>query len=398
MAQRRGEEDDLRGQCAAAVQAGGVIVARARPPFRADQVGSLIRPPELLAARQAWSNGQASAEELERIQHATIRDVVRRQEEVGLQAVTDGEFNRASWHTDFLLKFDNVQAAASKFAVHFHSEKGDTEGRPHTVQVVGKLGRPRGLFVDDFKFLQSVARAVPKITLPSPSLMHFRGGREAIDAAAYPDLSEFYRDLARVYREEIADLADAGCRYLQLDEVNFAYLCDPALREDVRRNIGEDPATLPQTYAKLINDSIAGRPPDMTVCMHLCRGNFAGTWMASGGYDPVAEVLFNDVGVDGYFLEYDTERAGGFEPLRFVPKGKTVVLGLVTTKHGRLESNEELERRIEEASRFLPLEQLALSPQCGFASGLAGATMTVEEQFAKLRRVVEVAREVWGDG
>ncbi len=338
-----------------------------------------------------------SAEALEQIQHAAIREVVRRQEEIGLESVTDGEFNRASWHTDFLLKFQNVEPAASKFAVHFHSEKGEVEGRPHTMRVVGKLGRPRGLFVEDFKFLASVARAVPKITLPSPSVMHFRGGRQAIDAAAYPQMSDFYRDLARVYREEIADLAAAGCRYLQLDEVNFAYLCDPALREDVRRNIGEDPAALPKTYAKLINDTISGRPPDMTVCMHLCRGNFAGNWVASGGYDPVAEVLFNEVGVDGYFLEYDTARAGSFEPLRFVPKGKTVVLGLATTKSGRLERKEDLARRIDEASRFLPLEQLGLSPQCGFASGIAGATMSADEQFAKLKLVVDVAREVWGD-
>jgi methionine synthase II (cobalamin-independent) len=316
---------------------------------------------------------------------------------VGLAAVTDGEFNRGSWQSDFLLKFDNVALTESRFSVHFHSEKGETEGRPHTVKVVGKLGRTRGLFVDDFKFLRSVARAVPKITLPSPSVMHFRGGRQGVDAGAYPDMSAFYADLARVYREEIADLGTAGCRYLQLDEVNFAYLCDPRLREDVRRNIGEDPDALPRIYAQLINDTLAGRPDGMRVCMHLCRGNFAGNWMASGGYEPVAEVLFNDVDVDGYFLEYDTDRAGGFEPLRLVPKGKTVVLGLVTTKRAALESQDELKRRIEAASRFLPLEQLALSPQCGFSSGVGGATMTVEEQFAKLRLVVQVAREVWGE-
>jgi 5-methyltetrahydropteroyltriglutamate--homocysteine methyltransferase len=253
------------------------------------------------------------------------------------------------------------------------------------------------LFVEDFKFLRSVTRGVPKITLPSPSVVHFRGGRAAIDAVAYPDISEFYRDLARVYREEIADLAAAGCRYLQLDEVNFAYLCDPALRAEVRRNIGEDPDALPHIYAKLINDAISGRPADMVVCMHLCRGNFAGNWMATGGYEPVADVLFNEVGVEGYFLEYDTARAGGFEPLRLVPRDKTVVLGLVTTKRGTLERKEDLERRIDEASHIIPLEQLALSPQCGFASGIAGATMGAEEQFAKLRLVMDVARDVWGD-
>ncbi len=372
-------------------------MTRTRPPFRADHVGSLVRPAELVAARERRSRGEIGAEELERIQHAAIREVVRRQEEIGLKAVTDGEFNRASWQTDFVLKFENVKPAESKFTIRFHSDRGDTAGRPHTVQVVGKLGRTQPLFVEDFEFLKSVARAEPKITLPSPSVMHFRGGRAAIDATAYPDLSEFYRDLARVYREEIADLAAAGCRYLQLDEVNFAYLCDPALREEVRRNIGEDPDALPHTYAKLINEAIAGRPSDMVVCLHLCRGNFAGNWMASGGYQPVAEVLFNQVNVNGYFLEYDSARAGGFEPLSLVPEGKTVVLGLVTTKQGRLELKEDVERRIDEASRFLPLEQLALSPQCGFASGIAGATMGPQEQFAKLKLIVDVAREVWGE-
>ncbi|HTX25342.1 MAG TPA: 5-methyltetrahydropteroyltriglutamate--homocysteine S-methyltransferase [Steroidobacteraceae bacterium] len=372
-------------------------MSRTPPPFRADQVGSLVRPPELIAARERFGKGEASLEELERIQHAAIREVVARQEEIGLQAVTDGEFNRASWQTDFLLKFANVQPAESRFSMRFHSEKGETEGRPHTVRVVGKLARPRPLFVEDFKFLKSVAHAMPKITVPSPSVVHFRGGRAGIDAEAYPDLAEFYRDLARVYREEIADLAAAGCRYLQLDEVNLAYLCDPELREDVRHNIGENPDVLPRTYAALINDAVAGRPTDMTVCLHLCRGNFAGNWMASGGYEPVAEVLFNEVGVDGYFLEYDTARAGGFEPLRLVPKGKRVVLGLVTTKRGQIERTEDIVRRIDEASRFLPLEQLGLSPQCGFASGIAGATMSTAEQFAKLKLIVEVAREVWGE-
>ena len=371
---------------------------RTRAPFRADHVGSLVRPPELIEARAARSRGELSEEALREVQHEAISGVVRRQEEIGLKAATDGEFNRGSWQTDFVLKIANVEPATPRFSVRFHSEKGDTEGRPHTVRVTGKVSRPQPIFVEDFKFLRSVARAVPKITLPSPSVLHFRGGREGIDAAAYPALETFYQDLARVYREEIADLAAAGCRYLQLDEVNLAYLCDPVLREDVRRNIGEDPTILPRTYARLINEAIRGRPSDMTVCLHLCRGNFAGNWMASGGYDPVAEVLFNEIAVDGYFLEYDSERAGGFEPLKYVPPGKVVVLGLVTTKRPRLESSEELLRRIEEASRVLPLEQLALSPQCGFASGVAGATMSIEEQFAKLERIVEVAEEVWGAG
>ena len=268
--------------------------------------------------------------------------------------------------------------------------------RPHMVSVTGKLARPRPIFVDDFRFLASVTRQTPKITIPSPSVMHFRGGREAISEEAYPDMAEFYADLGRVYREEIGGLADAGCRYLQLDEVNLAYLCDPELRGQVRTNIGEDPEQLTHTYARLINDTIRDRPADMTVCMHLCRGNFQGRWVAEGGYDPVAEAVFNEIEVDGYFMEYDSPRAGSFEPLRFLPKGKTVVLGLVTTKRGQMESRDELKRRIEEASRFAPIEQLCLSPQCGFASGVAGATMGIEDEVRKLELVVETAREVWG--
>jgi 5-methyltetrahydropteroyltriglutamate--homocysteine methyltransferase len=330
------------------------------------------------------------------MQQEAIREVVRRQESLGLKSVTDGEYNRQTWQSDFLLKFDNVEMARSRFTLRFHSEKGETAGTPHTMKVVGPLRRPHGIFVDDYRFLHSVAKATPKITLPSPSVMHFRGGREAIDEQAYPDMDAFYADLAAVYREEIADLADAGCRYVQLDEVNFAYLCDPKLREEVRTNIGEDPDRLPHTYAALINDALRDRPADMAACMHVCRGNFKGNWMAEGGYDPVAEVLFNEIDVDGYFLEFDSPRAGSFAPLRFVPKGKTVVLGLVTTKRGEMEIRDELKRRIDEASRHVPLDQLAISPQCGFSSGIGGNTMGIEEQFAKLRLVVEVAEEVWG--
>jgi 5-methyltetrahydropteroyltriglutamate--homocysteine methyltransferase len=236
---------------------------------------------------------------------------------------------------------------------------------------------------------------MPKLTIPSPSMLHFRGGREVIDRQAYPDLTQFYADLARVYAEEVADLGAAGCRYLQLDEVNFAYLCDPKLRREVQ-SYGEDPDQLPHTYARLINGAIATRPADMTVCMHLCRGNFEGAWLAEGGYEPVAEVLFNEINVTGYFLEYDTSRAGGFAPLRLLPKGKTVVLGLISSKRGALESKDEIKRRIDEAAKYVPLEQLALSPQCGFASGERGNKLTPAEQFAKLSLVVEVAREVWG--
>ena len=368
---------------------------RTKPPFRADQVGSLIRPDALIRAREAAQKNEIPAAELRRIREGAIRDVVRLQEAIGFKAVTDGEFNRGFWQRDFVLKFANVNEMPSKITVRFHSEAGVRERTPAAMQVTGKLSRPQQIFVEDFRFLKSVAKAMPKVTIPSPSVLHFRGGRDAIDKNAYPDLAEFYADLARAYGEEISDLAKAGCRYLQIDEVNLAYLCDPALRREVA-NIGEDPATLPKTYAKLLNDSIAGRPADMTVCMHLCRGNFAGAWGAEGGYEPVAELFFNEINVDGYFLEYDSPRAGGFEPLRFLPKGKIAVLGLVTTKSPKLESKDELKRRIDEAARFVPLEQLALSPQCGFSSGIGGNAVTYEDEIKKLRLVVETAREVWG--
>jgi len=370
-----------------------------KPPFRADHVGSLIRPDALIAAREAADKGAMAAAELTRIQQSAIRDVVRLQQEAGLKLATDGEYNRFSWQRDFLLKIGNVKPLASRLTVRFHSAAGTRDHTPPSLQVVGKLSLPEGgIFVDDFKFLKSIAPegVTPKLTIPSPTIVHFRGGREAIDTRAYPQLEAFYDDLAAVYRAEIRALADAGCCYLQIDEVNLAYLCDPELRRQVA-NIGEDPDTLPQTYAKLLNASIAGRPADMTICMHLCRGNFAGAWIAEGGYEPIAELLFNEIGVDGYFLEYDSPRAGGFAPLRFLPKGKTAVLGLVTTKSPKMETKSELKQRVEEASRHVPLDQLALSPQCGFSSGIGGNAMTVGDEVAKLRLVVETAREVWGE-
>jgi 5-methyltetrahydropteroyltriglutamate--homocysteine methyltransferase len=368
---------------------------RSTPPYRADHVGSLIRPDALLVARQKAANNELSQADLMRIQHEAIRDVVRLQEELGLKVVTDGEFNRQSWQRDFLLRIENVANMPSRLTVRFHSTQGARDHTPPSLKVTGKLARKGGIFVDDFRFLKTVAHATPKVTIPSPTVLHFRGGRDAIDRSAYPDMADFYGDLARVYAQEIADLAAAGCRYLQIDEVNLAYLCDPALRADVA-NIGEDPASLPRTYAKLLNDTIAGRPRDMVVCMHLCRGNFAGSWVAEGGYEPIADLLFNEIGVDGYFLEYDSARAGGFEPLRFLPKGKIAVLGLVTTKSPHMETKDELKRRIDEAARYAPLEQLALSPQCGFSSGIGGNAMTFDDEVAKLKLVVETAREVWG--
>lgn len=379
------------------------MTERTKPPFRADHVGSLIRPDNLIKARTVARDKPVSEQltpeakaELAQIQQAAIREVVAMQEGLGLKVVTDGEYNRTSWQRDFLLKIENVVDAPSKVPIKFHSATGVREHAPPTMAVKGKLGRPAGgMFVEDFKFLKSVAKATPKVTFPSPTVVHFRGGRDVIDAKAYPEIGPFYADLARVYQEEIADLAQAGCRYIQIDEVNLAYLCDPELRKHASA-IGEDPEELPRTYAKLINDSIAKKPKDMAACMHLCRGNFAGHWVAEGGYEPVAEVLFNEMNIDGYFLEYDSDRAGGFEPLRFLPKDKVAVLGLVTTKSPKLETKDELKRRIEAAAKFVPLEQLALSPQCGFSSGIGGETMTVDIEKRKLALIVETARDVWG--
>ena len=373
------------------------MLQRTKPPFRADHVGSLIRPEALIDARAAAQQDATARGELVRVQHAAIREVVRLQQEIGLALATDGEFNRQSWQRDFLLKIGNVKPTAAKLTVRFHSAAGTRDHAPPSLQVVGKLSRPDGIFVDDFAFLASVVPAgvTAKLTIPSPTIVHFRGGREAIDKRAYPEMDAFYADLAAVYRAEIRDLARAGCRYLQIDEVNLAYLCDPELRRQVA-NIGEDPDSLPKTYAGLLNAVIAERPADMTVCMHLCRGNFAGAWIAEGGYEPVAELLFNEIGVDGYFLEYDSLRAGDFAPLRFLPKGKIAVLGLVTTKSPNMESKDELKRRLDAASRHAPIEQLALSPQCGFSSGIGGNAMTIDDEIKKLSLVVETAREVWG--
>jgi len=371
------------------------MAPRTTPPFRADHVGSLLRPKELVDAREKKQRGEITADALRQVEDKAIRDVVKLQEDVGLQVATDGEFRRTFWHVDFLVSFENVVMVPPSIKASFHTHKGDIHFAPPGIRIDGKLGRPKPIFVDHFKFLKSVTKVTPKMTIPAPSNMHFRGGRKAIDAKAYPDLGEFYADLARVYNEEVQDLAAAGCRYLQIDEVNFAYLCDPKLREQVQ-NIGSDPNTLPQTYAKLINDSIAGKPKDMVTAMHLCRGNFRSAWVAEGGYEPVADVLFNQINVDGYFLEYDDERSGDFAPLRFVPKGKTVILGLVTTKLPELETKDALKRRIEEAAKYCPLDQLALSPQCGFSSTVEGNEVTVADEIAKLKLVVETAKEVWG--
>ena len=369
--------------------------ARRKPPFRADHVGSLIRPEALAKAWKAAERKEIGEAERKEIQRQAIRGIVELQQDLGFELATDGEYNREGWQRDFLLKIGNVTLVPSKIPTRFHTAEGDRDHKPPTMAVQGKLFRSSPIFVDDFAYLKSIARAEPKLTIPSPTILHFRGGRDAIDRTAYPDMEEFYADLARVYTEEIADLGAAGLRYLQVDDTNFAYLCDPDLRAHAR-SIGENPDVLPHTYARLINAAIAARGADMTICMHVCRGNYGGAWVASGGYEPVAETIFNEINVDAYFLEYDSDRAGGFEPLRFLPDNKIVVLGLVTSKSPKLENKDELRRRIDEAAKFVPLERLCLSPQCGFASGVEGAAMTFDQQVAKLRLVVETAREVWG--
>jgi 5-methyltetrahydropteroyltriglutamate--homocysteine methyltransferase len=366
------------------------------PPFRADQVGSLLRPPALKAARAAFRQGRLPASDLAHVEEEAIAAIVRRQEEIGLRSVTDGEFRRGSWSGDFIAGIAGVARATGGITTRFHRADGTLGAAPPGFRIEARLGRPKPIFLDAFRTLAAVTRAVPKLTIPSPTMLHFRGGRAAVDATAYPDIEAFYEDLARIWRAEIADLAAAGCRYLQIDETNFAYLCDPALRDEVRHNLGEDPDRLPGRYATLINQAIAGRPADMVVCLHLCRGNSESAWIAEGGYEPVAETLFNAVAADGYFLEYDSPRAGDFAPLRFVPKNKRIVLGLVTTKRPELEAKDDLKRRIEAASRYLPLDQLALSPQCGFASTEAGNLLSEEDQFAKLRLIVALAEEIWG--
>lgn len=360
-----------------------------KPPFRADHVGSLLRPPELVSARTRFRAGEISAQALKEAEDRAILQAVRRQEAIGLKSVTDGEMRRDWWHLDFLGQLEGVTMTANpgpKF--------GGTEEQPPIPSVTGRVRCARPIMVEHFAYLRSVARETPKFTIPSPSMLHLRGGRASISRDAYPDLAPFWADVAAAYREEIRHLAAAGCTYLQLDDVSFAYLCDPKIRDNCRRN-GDDPEQLPRLYAQTIAAALADRPPGMTVTMHTCRGNFKSAWVASGGYEPVAEAMFS-APVDAFFMEFDSERAGTFEPLRWLPRGKKVVLGLVTTKVGALEDRDTLKRRIDEAARYVPLEDLCLSPQCGFASTHHGNALSIEEQWRKLELVVEVAREVWG--
>ena len=368
------------------------MTQRQSPPFCADHVGSLLRTPPLKEARAKRERGEITAGQLQAIEDREIAAVIQRQEDIGLKAVTDGEFRRAFWNYDFLGALPGVEAYLGERKIQFQGPNP----KPMMLRVTGRLGTfSSHPMLEHFNFVKTHTRVTPKMTIPSPSSLHFRYGRDAVPGAIYPDMNEFYRDLGQTYRKAVRAFADAGCRYLQLDEVNFTYLCDPKLRAQVA-NRGDDPEQLPAIYARMINAAIADIPSDMTIAMHLCRGNFQSTFVASGGYELVAEILFNTINVHGYFMEYDSDRAGGFEPLRLVPKGKTVVLGLVTTKSGRLESKDDIKRRIEQAAKFVPLDQLCLSPQCGFASTEEGNILAEDEQWAKLKMIVEVAEEVWG--
>jgi 5-methyltetrahydropteroyltriglutamate--homocysteine methyltransferase len=366
---------------------------RTVPPFRADHVGSLLRPQPLKEARARHERRQTDVAELKSTEDRSIQNVIARQEAIGLKGVTDGEFRREFWHLDFLAGLDGVEFVALEHGIQF---KGG-ETKPKGLRVTSKIGFSDHPMLEHFRFLKDHTKATAKMTIPSPSVLHFRGGRKAVPESIYPDMGEFFQDLGVAYRKAVRAFADGGCRYLQLDETNLAYLCDPEQRQILKAR-GDDPEKLPQIYAGLINTAISGRPSGMTITMHLCRGNFRSLWIAQGGYEPVAELLFNTINVDGYFMEYDTERAGGFEPLRFVPRGKTVVLGLVTSKSGALESKDDLKRRVNDAARYLDLEQLCLSPQCGFASTEEGNLLAETEQWAKLSLIVEVAEEIWGTG
>ncbi|HVY85349.1 MAG TPA: 5-methyltetrahydropteroyltriglutamate--homocysteine S-methyltransferase [Caulobacterales bacterium] len=368
----------------------------ATPPFRADHVGSLLRPPALALARAKAARGEIERSELRAVEDEAIRACVALQEDVGLRSVTDGEFRRTWFHVDFLEQIKGIEARYTGVAVKFRKSSGEElETAPPKLLVTGKLEHTHAIQGADFDFLKSVTKRTPKVTIPSPSMAHFRAGRAGVDEAAYPTMEGFFEDLARVYREEIADLAARGCRYIQFDDTNLAYLCDEKFREGARA-MGENPDMLPHTYAKLINSCMAGAPDDMTFAVHLCRGNFRSAFVAEGGYDPVAEALFGELDVDAFFLEYDDTRSGGFDPLRFVPKDKFVVLGVVSSKVAALEPKDDIKRRIDSAAKILPLEQLCLSPQCGFSSTEHGNDLTEADQRAKLRLCVEVAEEVWG--
>ena len=363
-----------------------------KPPFRADHVGSLLRPPELHAARAQAREGKLDAAGLKAVEDQCIRDVIRFQESTGIPSITDGEFRRGWWHIDFLCGFDGVETTQSDYG---SAAFKNADEQPPFMKVTRKLGRSKPIMVDHFTFVKAnTTKGTPKFCMPSPAMLHLRGDRASMDQT-YPDKEQFWADLCAGYQAEIRDLYAAGCRYLQVDDTSIATLCDPAARE-ARRKVGDDPDQMPAIYARALNMAIAGRPADMTVSVHTCRGNFKSTFMATGGYDAVAETVFTQIETDGFFLEYDDARSGGFEPLRFMPKGRKVVLGLVSSKLPALESKDNLKRRIEEATKYVDLQNLCLSPQCGFASTHHGNKMTLDDQRRKLELVVEVANEVWG--
>ncbi|MBT5051461.1 MAG: 5-methyltetrahydropteroyltriglutamate--homocysteine S-methyltransferase [Rhodospirillaceae bacterium] len=371
-------------------------------PFRADHVGSLLRPESLLEKREEWKAAKISDAELRDYENGCIADIVEKEQAVGIKSVTDGEYRRESFHFDFINQIGGIQTnfnLKSAFAQGEKTKAGGEKAVPLTVEIKDRMTLPAaGIGVENYKYLASVASgdSTPKVTMPSPTMTHFRGGRDAISREAYPELEDFFADLSALYRQEISLLAEAGCKYIQFDDTNLAYLCDTKMRQDARDR-GEDPDELPRTYAALINDCIGERPDDMAACIHLCRGNARSLWFAEGDYEPIADHMFNLTDVDGFFLEYDDERSGGFEPLRYVPKGnKKIVLGLLTTKRGELESRDELKQRIEEASKFVDLSQLCLSPQCGFSSNAIGNIISEQEQFDKLGMIVELATEIWG--
>ena len=366
-----------------------------KPPFRADHVGSLLRTTAVKENRLRWKKGEISADELRAIEDAAIAETVRKLEATGMKSITDGEFRRDYFHLDFLKELEGVTVTGGIDA-NPNAKAADDGFTPPKLSVTGKLKHVHDIQVADFNFLKSVVSQTPKVSIPSPTMVHFRGGRKAIDINSYPDMDEFFHDLATAYREEIDHLYKAGLRYLQLDDTNLAYLCDPKMRAAAVER-GEDPDELPRTYAALINSVIDGRPDDLTVGIHLCRGNYRSTWFAEGGYEPVAEILFNSINVDAYFLEYDDERSGDFAPLRFVPDNKMVVLGIISSKLKHLESVDDMAKRIDEAARYMPLANMCVSPQCGFSSTHHGNDLTHDDQWRKMELVVNTALKVWGE-
>ena len=365
---------------------------RTTPPFRADHVGSLLRPAALKETRARRERNEITAAALRAVEDREIEKVIKKQEEIGLKFATDGELRRSWWQFDFFKDLDGVELYQVGEGIAFHGVATKAE----SVRVVGRVRYATHPHIDDFRFVKDHARVTAKMTIPAPGVLHFRQGRGSISRELYPDLDGYFEDVGNAYRSAVRAFYDAGCRYLQLDDTTWSMMCD-ARELGHSRERGDDPPKLPAAYARMINRALDGKPADMAVTMHSCRGNFRSTWIAEGGYEPMAELLFNEVGVDGYFLEYDSARAGGFEPLRFFPKGrKQLVLGLVTSKSGALESKDDIKRRIEEATKYVALEQLCLSPQCGFASTEEGNVLSENEQWAKLRMIVELADEVWG--